>query len=84
MTIIDDMKIAEVDHWAFLLDIIPDARRKQVIFIREDSDVWSLGKINKIRCHEQGIIVNYRLGYNDNGTIGWQDIYQLTAVKWQY
>jgi hypothetical protein len=77
MTIIDDMEIAEVDHWAFLLDIIPDARRKQVIFIREplaDSDVWTLGKINKIRRHEQGIIVNYRPGYNDNGTIGWQDM----------
>uniref|UniRef100_U9SP45 Uncharacterized protein n=1 Tax=Rhizophagus irregularis (strain DAOM 181602 / DAOM 197198 / MUCL 43194) TaxID=747089 RepID=U9SP45_RHIID len=55
------------------MDIIPDARHKQVIFIREplaDSDVWSLGKINKIRRHEQGIIVNYRPGYNDNGTIG--------------
>jgi len=71
------MEIAEVDHWAFLMDIIPDARRKQVIFIREplaDSDVWSLGKINKIRRHEQGIIVNYRPEYNDNGTIGWQDM----------
>ncbi|PKY62102.1 hypothetical protein RhiirA4_488009 [Rhizophagus irregularis] len=77
MTIIDDMEIAVVNHWTFLLDIILDVRCKQVIFIREplaDLDVWSLGKINKIRCHEQGIIVNYRLGYNDNGTIGWQDM----------
>ncbi|PKK65991.1 hypothetical protein RhiirC2_853201 [Rhizophagus irregularis] len=74
MTIIDDMEIAEVNHWAFLLNIILNACRKQVIFIRKDSDVWSLGKINKIRYHEQGIIVNYRLGYNDNGTIGWQDM----------
>ncbi|RGB22112.1 hypothetical protein C1646_776623 [Rhizophagus diaphanus] len=75
--IIDDMKIAEVNHWTFLLNIIPDVHRKQVIFIREplaDSDVWSLGKINKIRHYEQEIIVNYHLGYNDNGTICWQDM----------
>ena len=66
----------KVNHWAFLLDIIPDARRKQVIFVREplaNSDAWLIGKVNKIHHHEQGISVSYRPGYNDNGTIGWQD-----------
>ncbi|RGB36530.1 hypothetical protein C1646_758003 [Rhizophagus diaphanus] len=28
MTIIDDMEIAEANHWTFLLNIIPDARHK--------------------------------------------------------
>jgi ribonuclease HI len=77
LTVMGDLELAEVNHWAFLLDITPDARRKQVIFVREplaDSDAWSIGKVNKIRHHGQGILVNYRPGYNDNGIIGWQDM----------
>ncbi|CAB4381500.1 unnamed protein product [Rhizophagus irregularis] len=57
-------------------NIILDARRKQVIFVREplaNSDAWLIGKVNKIHHHEQGISVSYRSGYNDNGTIGWPD-----------
>ncbi|PKB96801.1 hypothetical protein RhiirA5_506839 [Rhizophagus irregularis] len=38
-----------------------------------NSDAWLIGKVNKIHHHEQGISVSYRLGYNDNGTIRWQD-----------
>ncbi|CAB4424654.1 unnamed protein product [Rhizophagus irregularis] len=49
LTVSNDLEITKVNLWAFLLDIIPDARRKQ------------------------GISVSYRPGYNDNGTIGWQD-----------
>ncbi|PKY62827.1 hypothetical protein RhiirA4_490046 [Rhizophagus irregularis] len=76
LTVNKDLKLAKANHWAFLLDIIPDARRKQVIFVREplaDSDAWIIGKVNKIHHHKQGISVNYRPGHNDNGTIGWQD-----------
>ncbi|GBC26301.2 ribonuclease H-like domain-containing protein [Rhizophagus irregularis DAOM 181602=DAOM 197198] len=76
LTVSNDLEITKVNHWAFLLDIILDARRKQVIFVREplaNSDAWLIGKVNKIHHHEQGISVNYRPGYNDNGIIGWQD-----------
>ncbi|PKK66687.1 hypothetical protein RhiirC2_784467 [Rhizophagus irregularis] len=38
-----------------------------------NSDAWLIGKVNKIHHYEQGISVSYRSGYNDNGTIGWQD-----------
>ncbi|EXX63118.1 hypothetical protein RirG_155320 [Rhizophagus irregularis DAOM 197198w] len=58
------------------MDITPDARRKQVVYVREplaNSDVWSIGKVNKILQYEQGILVNYRSGYNNNRIIGWQD-----------
>jgi hypothetical protein len=54
ITVTDDLELAKVNHWAFLLDIIPDARRKQVIFVREplaDSDAWLIGKVNKICRH---------------------------------
>ncbi|CAB4373999.1 unnamed protein product [Rhizophagus irregularis] len=50
----DNLELAEVNYWAFLLDIIPDMHCKQVIFVQEplaDSDAWLIGKVNKIRCH---------------------------------
>ncbi|PKB96767.1 hypothetical protein RhiirA5_434280 [Rhizophagus irregularis] len=57
-------------------NIIPNVRHKQVIFIQEflaNSNEWLIGKVNKIHHHTQGISVNYHPGYNDNGTIGWQN-----------
>ncbi|EXX62704.1 hypothetical protein RirG_159280 [Rhizophagus irregularis DAOM 197198w] len=51
LTVNDDLKLAKVNHWAFLMDITPDARRKQVVYVREplaNSDAWSIGKVNKI------------------------------------
>jgi hypothetical protein len=78
LTVINDLELAKVNHWTFLTDIILDAHRKQVIFVREtsaaDSDAWTVGKINKIHCHKQGTLMDYRQGYNDNGIIRWQDI----------
>ncbi|PKY62848.1 hypothetical protein RhiirA4_490131 [Rhizophagus irregularis] len=77
ITVTNDLELAEVNHWAFLLDIIPNTRRKQVIFVQKplaDSDAWLIGKVNKIQHHAQGISVNYHPGYNDNGVIGWQDM----------
>ncbi|PKY60261.1 hypothetical protein RhiirA4_430995 [Rhizophagus irregularis] len=76
LTVNNDLELAKVNHWDFLLDIIPDACRRQIIFIREpvaDTDVWSIGKVNKIHHHVKGISVNYRPEFNDNGTIGWQN-----------
>ncbi|CAB4425258.1 unnamed protein product [Rhizophagus irregularis] len=76
LTVNDDLELAKVNHWAFLMDITPDARRKQVVYVREplaNSDAWSIGKVNKILQHEQGILVNYRPGYNNNGIIEWQN-----------
>ncbi|PKK56918.1 hypothetical protein RhiirC2_799037 [Rhizophagus irregularis] len=76
------MAIDQIDRssWrVFLLDIVPDARQKQIIFIREliaDTDIWSIGKVNKIYhhiIHVKGILVNYCPGFNDNGTIRWQN-----------
>ncbi|GBC37735.2 hypothetical protein GLOIN_2v1785617 [Rhizophagus irregularis DAOM 181602=DAOM 197198] len=77
LTVSNELEITKVNHWPFLQDIIPDARRKQAIFIREssaESDIWTIGKVNKIRCHKKGILVNYRPGYNDNGIIKWQNM----------
>ncbi|CAB4442084.1 unnamed protein product [Rhizophagus irregularis] len=42
ITVTDDLELAEVNYWVFLLDIISDACRKQVIFVQEplaNSDV---------------------------------------------
>ncbi|PKC74042.1 hypothetical protein RhiirA1_450424 [Rhizophagus irregularis] len=77
LTVSNELEITKVNHWPFLQDIIPDARRKQAIFIQEssaESNVWTIGKVNKIRRHKKGILVNYHPGYNDNGIIKWQNM----------
>jgi hypothetical protein len=74
----NELEINRVNHWDFLQDIIPDARRKQIIFIQkptaENSETWTIGKVSKIHRQSNKISVTYRQGCNVNGIIRWQNI----------